>query len=199
MHNPNKIHSVEMTTIQKEGLKTPLPIKATIFQQLDGAPDKVKELYKIEPVEGRAESVTDAFQVQVFIPEHQRDKNVPMHFRTIIKDLPEYVEKLKRRFTYGRYMLSSKWFTLPNAKSLRLKYGDLKRLLNYEKRASRFLSEKHEAVKLAKPNVLLPGAILDLDRYVVETWMIGMDRNYYTCITFDDKIFEICKLMYRVK
>lgn len=190
MHNPNKIHSVEMTLLHMENKKTPIPINVTIRQQMEGAPDEIKKIYKISPLPGRSPELTNAFEVEVFIPEHQLDKDTPMHYAVKINDIERYIYRLKRRFNFGRYAISTRWKTLPNAYSKSLTYQQAKRLLNFERKASRFVHEKPEAVRQADPKLIKAGEIIDCDKYIIESWMLSLERNHYTCTTFDSKIIE---------
>ena len=100
MQNPNKIYGVEKVILERENDPKTTISQATIFQQMG---DEVKDLYKITsvPKTGLNKAFNgDSYDVQVFIPEHQKDPDIPINFRLYsITDINNLIFWLKRDLT----------------------------------------------------------------------------------------------------
>jgi len=184
MKNPNKIYSVETTKLKVEGVETPITTEVKIQRAIAGAPDDIRDLYKI--VASGSPDQKDIFDIHVSIPEHQRKPDVPLHFTARITNMDKYIEDLKHRYRYGRYAIYTSWKILPGVYFGKLNYRTVKSILRWERYAARFLDEKHIAIKEADPRLIK--SILDCGLYAIEQWWKGPDRNKYQYVTYDSKM-----------
>lgn len=180
MKNPNEIHSVD---ILRNWQKNPDKIKTkkVIIYQVSST-HQVSPLYTIYPIE---HLISDASQFHVDVTI---SGTIKAHF---IRHIPEpemdkFIADLQLHFKRGRYLFKDSLHRLPNAMTKHLTYKQIKKILTWERNASRFLSEQHMAIQMSNPVFIK--TYIDCGKYFLEVFNRNdSGRPQYAYSTFDVK------------
>ncbi len=196
MKNPNKIHTVDIITSRKYNFKIPAVISVIINQE--DQEGNVTPFYEIKTTPYQLQSFktdvnrgyVDIYDVKVHNPKRQANPNVPLQFTKKIPEgtMDNFIDKLIRYFERGRYLMSDRLWGLPDAISRHLSYRHIKRILTFEKNATRYVNDKHIAIRKADPTEV-PEA-LDCGDYVLEAYGLPHNRSSYACISFDERAIQ---------
>ena len=196
MRNPNKIHTIDVTTRKKLNFKTPAVLNV-IIRQIDPE-GNVSIFYEIEAISQQLEAFkiestrgyVDIYNIKVHNPKRQANPNVPLHYIKRIEDgtMDTFIDKLVRYFNRGRYLMSDRIWAVPDAITRHLSYRHVKRILTFEKNASKYIDEKHKAISTADPTEI-PEA-LDCGDYILEAYGLPYNRSSYACVSFDEKAIK---------
>lgn len=181
MINPNEIHSIEILRVLELKKQKKLKTKKVIIYQSDPN-HKPQPLYTIYPVK---HLLSDACQFHIDV--HILN-GIKAHFIRYIPeaDMDKFITDLQLHFERGRYLFKDNLHKLPNTKTKNLSYKQIKRILTFEKNASKFLNEQPMAIQTANPKHI--ETFIDCGKYFLEVFnKTENTRPQYAYSTFDEK------------
>jgi len=183
MINPNEIHSIVFNRTW-EGKPRKVRTRRVSIYQTD-VNNTIRLLYNIFPVKN-SEASACQFHVDVYILG-----NAKKHFiRHILEeDIDKFIDDLEGHFERGRYLVRDRLHLLPNAMGKTLSYKQIKRILTFEKNASKFPSEQPIAIRTANPKLITTH--INCGKYFLEVFnKSNFTRPHYAYSTFDVKTNE---------
>jgi len=180
MKNVEKIHSVEITTTQIEGSDRTDISKIIIHKT--GKGEMPLWLYVIDRDKWQDSINFPLYTVQVWENgkcfEKIRITLSPNIVQAFINDLKDY-------FNYGRVLTKKQntWRSISTAFCIDMGYRDVKKILSFERRASRIPLNRPKPIRTADPIHIHNR--LDCGDYIIESWGGLNVKKSYTCLTFN--------------
>lgn len=195
MINPNKFHSVEKTIITMEGESSSITTKVVI-KKID-ADGNVSVLYEIDRIPKSRTNETNGIghphEIKYHDPKNQADPKVPIHWTEPIIEIDSYINLLRHYYKRGRVKNGKYMSTIDGLFHNKLTYKQAKAILRFENRASRVLAHQSKAVREIDPTKII--GYIQLDKYILESWHMGIYKKHYTTITNDEEIYKWIKTM----
>lgn len=199
--NPNKIHTVDKAVVIKNVLsEKPIEEITEVLITQNKSDGLVKELYRVKSLPPLKHGFgNNRYELSINAPHITKDPKNPYVKKEIcIYNMNFFIEQVAKHFEKGHlYVDGYNNLNAEGAFHYKLTYKQVKFMLAFERKSSRFMHEQHEAIKQANPLLIdvswkTPCHDLDCGEYTIHSLNDGAmgEHHQYSCSTFNSKIVK---------